>query len=424
MRFDGFNSEVRGSMMRQWRVILAAAVVLGGVSAVQAADMPMKAAKAPAAPQSIWQQDTLTGDWGGARTALHDKGESGHTNVNDNVGAIADPSSIDAWPTTRLFTAWFQQSLFDDRASLRFGQLAADDEFMTSDTAGGLINATFGWPGLLAADMPSGGPGYPFATPGVRLKVKPNDDLTMLAAVFSGDPAGSDCADENRQKCDRYGTRFSFSGGSLWMGELQYGVNQGKHAIGLPGNYKLGVWYATANFADQHYGVDGAGAVVSLADPTATGAVNHSGDWGIYGIADQMVWRGGTRSLNLFVRGGYSPSDRNLITYYVDGGAGFKGLIPNRNNDVLTFGFAYSKISGDAAALDQDTLTLNGPPYPIRDYELAFELSYTAQIAPWWSVQPDLQYIIHPGGNVTNPNDSANTVGDAMLVGMRSTITF
>ena len=79
---------------------------------------------------------------------------------------------------------------------------------------------------------------------------------------------------------------------------------------------------------------------------------------------------------------------------------GIKGLLPSRPADTLTFGVAYAKISRDAAALDQDTLAFNGPPYPIRNYELAFELNYALQLAPWWTVQPDLQYIVHPGGNV------------------------
>ena len=75
------------------------------------------------------------------------------------------------------------------------------------------------------------------------------------------------------------------------MGELQYAVNQGKQAAGLPGVYKLGGWYATTDFADQHFGLDGAGGVVSLADPAAVGPLNHRGNGGIYGVADQMVWR-------------------------------------------------------------------------------------------------------------------------------------
>ena len=271
--------------------------------------------------------------------------------------------------------------------------------------------------------MISGGPVFPLATPGVRVAVKPNEQLTALAAVFSGNPAGRDCND-NPQVCNRYGTTFSFSGGALWMGELQYAVNQDKNAKGLPGVYKLGGWYATADFADQHYGVDGAGNVVSLADLTVSGSLNHRGDWGIYAIADQMVWRADKTSLNLFLRGGFAPSDRNLISFYADGGFGIKGPLSGRADDTVTFGVSYAKISRDAAALDQDTLALNGPPYPIRDEEVVFELSYQAQIAPWWIVQPDLQYIVHPGGNVPDPNNANAVIGNALVAGLRSTIKF
>jgi porin len=430
------------------------------------------------APPSIWEQDTLTGDWNGARTALKDKGveinikyvnevfgvlsggierrasyeglvelaietdlqklvgwTGGSTNITafqihnsgrnvaENAGSLADPSNIDALPTTRLFTAWFQQNFFDDRVSIRIGQLGVDAESFTSETSGGLINGTFGWAAILAADMINGGPAYPLATPGARLAVRPTDDLTLRAAVFSGDPAGPGCNDDP-QVCNRYGTTFSFSGGALWIGELKYAINQDKKSAGLPGFYELGGWYATADFADQHYGVDAAGKVVSLADPSATGPLNHRGDWGFYGVADQMVWRSGEQSLNLFMRGGFSPSDRNLISYYVDGGAGFKGPLSGRPDDVLTVGVAYSKISRDAAALDRDTLALYGPPYPIRNEEVVFELSYQAQIAPWWTVQPDLQYIVHPGGNVPDPDNPNVTVGNAFIAGIRSTIKF
>lgn len=429
-------------------------------------------------PTSIWEQDTLTGDWGGARTALKDKGiditmisineimsvlsgglhraasyegrfefsvdtdldkllgwkgatthftiyqlhNAGHV-AADNVGSIGDVSNIDALATTRLFTAWFQQSLFGDKMSIRVGQIAADDEFFVTPTGSNLLNGTFAWAGVLAANMISGGPVFPLATPGGRVAVKPTEQITWQTAVFSGNPAGANCNDVP-QACNRYGTTFSFSGGALWMSEVQYAVNQEKNAKGLPGVYKLGGWYATTDFADHHFGLDGAGMVVSLANPAAVGPLFHSGDWGIYGIADQMVWRADKTSLNLFLRGGFAPSDRNLISFYADGGFGIKGPFAGRADDVFTFGVAYAKISKDAAALDQDTLALNGPPYPIRDQEVVFEASYQAQIAPWWTVQPDLQYIVHPDGNVPDPNNPSMTVGHALVAGLRSTIKF
>ncbi len=89
-----------------------------------------------------------------------------------------------------------------------------------------------------------------------------------------------------------------------------------------------------------------------------------------------------------------------------------KALLPDVADDVLTFGVAYAKISADAADADRDLLAANGPPQPIRDHEVVFELSYAAQIAPWWIVQPDLQYIVHPGGNVADPNNANATVAE------------
>jgi len=445
--------------------IVAFALVALPVATAQAADR--------AAPKPVWEQATLTGDWGGARAALRDKGldltlvyigetfavlsgglarrgsdegrfeftseadlekligwrgatthitayqiHNGGRTASDNTGSISDPSNIDAVTTTRLFTAWFQQSALNDRVSLRAGQLAADDEFLNSQTASGLIDGTFGWADIMAANLLSGGPAYPLATPGARLAVKPSDALTLQAAVFSGDPAGKGCTDIP-QKCNRTGTTFSFSGGALWMGEAQYAVNQGKDAAGLPGVYKLGAWYATANYNDRHFGIGASGAQVSLgADPSAT-PLTHRGNGGLYGVADQMVWRGNESSLNLFLRGGFAPSDRNLVSYYIDAGAGLKGPLPGRQNDTLTFGFAYARISKDVAAADRDTL----PAAIVRDYEAVFELSYAAQIAPWWTVQPDVQYIVHPNGG-QNPNDPAARLQNAFVAGVRSSIKF
>ena len=452
-----------------------------GLGALLAASLFPPAISAQADDAELWQREKLTGDWGGLRTALANKGvevdvnyigetfgvltgglrrgatyegwlratveidleklsgwtggkmhvtafhiHNGGRNAADLVGSLSDPSNIDALATTRLFTAWFHQD-FGKSGSLRIGQLAADSEFVVSDTAGVLINGTFGWANIMSANLPSGGPAYPLATPGVRLQVNPSETVSLLAAVFSGDPAGKGCyavdPDANPQACNRHGTTFSLHGGAFAIAEAQYQVNQDKDAKRPAAAYKIGAWYHTADFADQRYGVNAAGAVVSLAT-LPDNPLNHSGNWGIYGVINQTVWRDGARKASAFLRGGIAPSDRNLVSWYVDGGMAFKGLIPGRVEDIVGFGVAHSKISRNAAALDQDTLALNGPPYPLRNAETVIELNYTAKIAPWWWVQPDLQYIIHPGGNVPHPNDPTRKVQDALLIGARSTISF
>lgn len=348
---------------------------------------------------------------------------NGGHNAAANVGSIADPSNIDARPTTRLFTAWYQQTMFDEYVSLRIGQLAADDEFLTSPTAGGLINGTFGWAGIMAANIRSGGPAYPLATPGARLQVNLADNLAVLGAVFAGDPAGRNCF-VDPQVCNRYGTTFSFAGGALWIGEMQYTVNGGKNATGFPGVYKLGASYASARYDDQRFAFDGVGAIVSQADPTAVTNMQHRGNWGVYAVADQMIWRAGERSVNVFVRAGAVPTDRNLVSAYVDGGVGIKGLFDARPDDKLTFGVAHARISGQASALDVDTIIIGGAPYPIRNGETVFEVSYIAQLAPYWTLQPDIQYIVRPGGNAPHPLNSTIAIKDALVVGARTTINF
>jgi len=137
-----------------------------------------------------------------------------------------------------------------------------------------------------------------------------------------------------------------------------------------------------------------------------------------------MIWRGGASSVNVFLRGGLVPSDRNLVSAYIDGGVGINGPFAGRPDDKLTFGIAYAQISGNASALDRDTLLIAGPPYPIRDGETVLELSYLAQIMPYWSIQPDIQYIVRPGGSVPDPNNPLRRIGDALVVGSRSTINF
>jgi porin len=458
----------------------------GLIGAPSAAVMLALLAAAPPAradPQAmdVWQRDKLSGDWGGARTEASRRGldfslnyigetlgmlaggfrqgadyehrfelsidadldkllgwtgASAHTTfyqidhahglpAADYVGSIADPSNIEALPATRLFTAWIQKNFLDDKVSVRAGQIAADDEFLISPTASNLIVSTFGYATMLAANQLQGGPVYPLATPGVRLQLKPTEEIAILSAVFSGAPAGANCVGLPQQ-CNPHGTTFSTSGGALWMEELQYGINQAKDAKGMPGTYKLGFWYATTGFADLHFGLSATGAAVSLASPASTSPLVHQGNWGVYGVADQMIWRAqkGPQSLNAFLRAGASPADRNLVASYIDGGLGLKAPLPGRADDVLTFGIAYSSISQDAAALDRDTQLFTGGFFPVRDREIVLELDYSLQVAPWWTIQADIQEILHPGGNVPDPLNPARAIPDAFVVGARTTIKF
>ncbi|HLJ22380.1 MAG TPA: carbohydrate porin, partial [Stellaceae bacterium] len=247
---------------------------------------------------------------------------------------------------------------------------------------------------------------------------------SLMAAVFNGDPAGP--GPGNPQSRDASGTAFRVNDGAFAIAEAAYALNQEKDATGLPGTYKLGGWYHSGRFADQR--VDDKG--VSLASPTSTGVpAQHRGDYGLYALFDQMVWRvpeTKDNGLGLFLRVAGSPSDRNLVDFYVDGGLNYKGLVPERNDDVLGLALAYARIGGAASGLDRDVNFFNGTNRPVRDHEMALELTYRAQMTPWWTLQPDLQVIFHPGGHVPDPTDPTGTraIRDALVLGVRTSIAF
>jgi len=466
------------------RAAVLAAALVGWASCAAAQQGPAPPAGDNPPPQSphsggFWERDVLTGDWGGTRTDWESHGvqlganyigevlgnptggvrrgaiyegrleldltvdlekavgwsdASFHVNAyqihgrglsaNDLGNNLLVVSNVEALRTTRLFDLWLEQQLWDNLVAVRIGQLAADDEFITSQYAGLFINSTFGWPGITATDLPSGGPAYPLSTPGVRVKVQPTDQLSVMAAVFNGDPAGP--GPGNPQSRDPSGTAFRVNDDAFAIAEAAYALNQEKDATGLPGTYNLGGWYHSGRFADQRF--DSAG--LSLANPASSGVpAQHRGDYGLYAVVDQMIWRvPDTRDngLGVFLRLAGSPSDRNQVDFYADGGLNYKGLLPDRGDDVLGLGVAYARISDAASGLDRDVNFFNGTNRPVRDHEMALELTYRAQLTPWWTVQPDLQVIFHPGGHVPDPTDPTGTraIRDAVVLGVRTGITF
>ena len=339
------------------------------------------------------------------------------------LGNLMTVSGIEALPSTRLFELWLEQSFLAGKAALKAGQLAADSEFLTSQYGALFVNATFGWPAITGTNLPSGGPAYPLATPGARLKLTPVEGFTLLAAAFNGDPAGPGPGDPQRN--DRHGLEFRLRDPAFLIGEAQLAYNQGKDAAGLPGTVKVGAWHHLGRFDDQRFDPFG----LSLADPAGTGlAARLRGNGGVYAMIDQMLHRvpGTTdQGLGAFARVSANPGDRNLIDFYVDGGFTWKGLIPGRGDDTFGVGVGYARISRDARALDRDTIAFTGTAMPVRSSEALIEVTYQAQVVPGWTVQPDFQYVFRPGGNVLNPRDpSGEAIRNAAIFGLRSTIRY
>lgn len=342
----------------------------------------------------------------------------GQSITGENVGSLAPVSFIEATPATRLFELWLEQSLIEGKVSVRFGQLAADSEFLTSEGGGAFINGTFGWPTITASNLPDGGPAYPLATPGVRIKVSPDERLTFLAGFFNGEVAHA-CSSDDPQICNRDGLEFPLGDPLFMMFEGQF-----KYSIGLPGTFKVGAWKHQGKFDD--YRIDSTGGLIAITGGTPRVL---DSDHGFYAVVDQTLWRvpGTEKGVAAFARVATSPSDQNLVSLYLDGGFTFSGIVPSRPDDVLGIGAAYTRISKSARGADGDRNVAAGIAAPKRDYEAMLEISYAAQIVPGFSIQPDFQYFWNPGGSGVDPDDDATGTPrprSAAVIGVRTTINY
>ena len=370
--------------------------------------------------------------WGGGLFNISGLQIRGHNFSQFHVGDLQTTSGIAATPTTRLWEAWYQQQIVDGKLDVRVGLQSLDQEFMTSTGSAVFLNTMMGWPMLPSADLYAGGPSYPLSSLGVRLKAQ-QGAFTVLGGVFQDNPPGGPFANDGQLRgSSRWGGNFNLRTGALFIGEIQYAHNPPSVGApnapaaqsGLPGTYKIGFYYDTAGYPDQRFDTRG----VSLANPASSGiARTDRGNFSLYAVADQTIWQPDPEqpmALAVFLRPMIAPSDRNQINFSVNGGVTLKAPLPGRDDDTLGLGFGVANIGGGARGLARDLALFSATYVPGRGAETFVELTYQAQIAPWWQLQPDIQYRWRTGGGVADPNRPGKALGNALIIGVRNLITF
>jgi porin len=339
------------------------------------------------------------------------------------IGNLMLVSGIESLPATRLYELWIEQKLLGGKFSVRVGQQASDIEFFDSSYDDMFVNSALGWPGITGIVLPTGGPSPPLAVPGIRLKAELSDQITAYLALFDGTAAPAS-ATVDPQIANPHGILFRVNDPPWWIGQLKYKFEIGESK--LPATITGGGWYHMMSFTDQRFGADG----LSLADSNSSGEPA----WlrrnrGLFMVYEQLLARaspGSDKGIAFFVRASANPSDRNLVSAYLDGGLLFTGFSDAHPNDKFGIAATYARISDHARALDRDTQFFTGTPYPVRDYEAILEVSYQHEVKPGFLLQPVAQYIAHPAGGAVDPNDPQQTrrIKDAVMLGVRTTITY
>ena len=353
-----------------------------------------------------------------------------------NLDTLQTASGIEANRATRLWELWYQQSFDNGAFDIKVGQQSLDQEFIGSTGSALFVNTMMGWPLVPSVDLYAGGPAYPLSSLGARIRGQIVPNVTGLLGVYDDNPPGGPFANDSQTRgAEASGTRFNLKTGALIIGELQYAYNQPstgdlihEENKGLPGTYKLGFWYDTASFPDQR--IDDTG--LPLNDPNSSGnPAMRRGNFSVYGVFDQVIYRPDPtepRAVGIFARVMGAPTDRNLVSFSLNSGITLKAPFEGRDNDTVGLGVGYGRLSNGARANDRDAAAAAaaaGNYLPVRSAETFIEATYQYQVAPWWQIQPDFQYVFKPSAaQITDPTNPFRPVRDEAVFGIRTNITF
>ncbi|HEX8912784.1 MAG TPA: carbohydrate porin, partial [Humisphaera sp.] len=315
-----------------------------------------------------WQR--ATGDWGGARPALEDRGVSlnaqltadgslalagganprsgayrqlfnanvtvdterlaglkggklyaqfQHQVGRDGSAVVGDAqgfSNIDADGRTQLSELWYEQSVFDGKLRAKVGKADANVDFGTTPFAGEFLNSSFGISPTL------GIPTYPDPATGVVVTVTPSEAVYVAGGLFDGSGASGRKTGENGPA--------SFLGspaGVVLVGEAGYRWRAG--ADRLAGRVAVGGWHHTGDFA----AFDGS---------------TKRGTGGFYVLAEQQLFKvdpakdEDARGVGVFAQFGRTDGGVSTIEWQAGAGVAWTGPVAGRDDDVLGLGLTYA----------------------------------------------------------------------------------
>lgn len=277
------------------------------------------------------------------------------------IGDYQVASNIDAGDHIYIHELFYEQQISD--VTLKLGVQDLNVDFLVSNVSAPFLNSSFGVPSVISHGIPA--PIYPLTAMGAVAEIKFADNFSFKASIFDGLPISF----ENNP----YNTNWHINSkhGFQFFNEVGYfdKIFEDKNST-----LKIGYYH--------HTGIN---------DPESEYFEAYTRKNGVYAIIDQEILKGDQLIASTFLQVTYSPSkkqtDNNL---YIGHGWTIDNLFGSLINNKIGFALAYSKFN------TQD-----------YNYELALETFFRCKVFNKMYLQPDLQYIINPGGNISGKINNA-----------------
>ncbi len=319
--------------------------------------------------------------WHGLTLSAGAFDRNGRSLSDDAIGNVFTVQQVYGGQTFSFYTLFLEQEFADGKAALKAGRFSAGDDFATSDLYELYMNY-----GIDSNPQTLGlNPAFttsPEAVWGATARVEPVSGWSALAGVFQ------------TTAIDLYaghGFDWAMGGGDgvllIAQGAWSPVIGRSRADGGLPGRYGFGGFASTGQGGPE------------------PAAATH----GFYWQAEQMVFREGKsdgEGMTVWaVAVLMEPMGSEEVPFQVNAGIVYTGLIPGREEDVAMVGVASGRI-GDVE---------NGFPSG-GGWECVMEFGYRIQLPGEAFVQPNLQWVLQPGGRGEIPN--------ALVLGAQMGISF
>ncbi len=343
--------------------------------------------------------------WEGAAFTISGLNHSGSSLSQDNIGNQFTVQQVFGGQTAMFYALFLEQKLMDDKLVLKLGRFATGDDFASSPIYWYYMNNGIdGNPQALPVNTQFSA--YPWAVWAARLRAHINEEFNAMAGVYQVSTRVFERAYHGMDWSIRPDDGVLMIGQVGWTPEFfkrpvttPAAASDGKSVAdsksfksavvvpemaGLPGHYWFGAYYSPWQFSQ--FGTD------EMA----------SNSYGFYWHADQMVFQespGSAQGLTLWSASVLSPQQNIAkLPFQLNAGAVYTGLFPMRDLDATMLGFVYGKFSRNFAR----SVDVSGGGYP--QYEIVLEAGHRFQINQFLYAQPNLQWVINPGGTGNIPN--------------------
>lgn len=291
---------------------------------------------------------------------------NGHSFSGDVVGDLQGVSSIEAVHGARLYDLWLEVPFLDRRGSVRAGLQDLNTEFNWIHSAGTFVHSSFGIGPEFGLSGVNGPAIFPMTALMARLQWYFTPKWRVRAVVADGVPG-------RHGDPSRYGFHLSSDEGALVTLELASRLEADR------GKFAIGAWAYTAE-ADRF-------------DAAMMGTAQSTGNDGFYLDLESNAFPGPARSTGrVFLRAGLADERFNSVDANIGAGVVLEYPVADSGVQKLGFGATYARLGRPYRTATEEAGVMT------TSHETALELTYERPVAPWLTLQPDLQYVFNPGG--------------------------